>query len=65
MIEALKRAGPQLDSEKLVEAFENTKDFDLGLGTAINFSKSEHQGSHKVWGTQLTEAGNYEPVELQ
>ena len=65
MIEALKRAGSQLDSEKLVEAFENMKDFDLGLGTAINFSKSEHQGSHKVWGTQLNEAGNYEPVELQ
>ena len=65
IIEALKRAGPQLDSEKLVEAFENMKDFDLGLGTAINFSKSEHQGSHKVWGTQLNEAGSYEPVELQ
>jgi hypothetical protein len=41
------------------------KDFDLGLGTAINFSKSEHQGLHKVWGTQLNEAGTYEPVELQ
>jgi ABC-type branched-subunit amino acid transport system substrate-binding protein len=65
MIEALKHAGPQLDSEKLVDAFENMKDLDLGLGTAINFSKSEHQGSHKVWGTQLNEAGNYEPVELQ
>ena len=65
LIEALKRGGPQLDSEKLVDAFENMKDFDLGLGTAITFSKSEHQGSHKVWGTQLNEAGNYEPMELQ
>jgi ABC-type branched-subunit amino acid transport system substrate-binding protein len=65
LVEALKRSGPQLDSEKLVDAFENLKDFDLGLGTSISFSRSEHQGSHKVWGTQLNEAGNYEPVELQ
>ena len=65
LVEALKRAGPQLDSEKLVETLESIRDFDLGLGTAINFNKSEHQGSHKVWGTQLNEAGNYEPVELQ
>ena len=65
LIEALKRSGPQLDQEKLVDAFESMRDLDLGLGTAINFGKSEHQGSHKVWGTQLNEAGNYEPVELQ
>ena len=65
LVEALKRAGPQVDSEKLVEAFENMRDVDMGLGTPINFGKSEHQGSHKVWGTQLSEAGNYEPIELQ
>jgi ABC-type branched-subunit amino acid transport system substrate-binding protein len=65
LVEALKRSGPQLDSEKLVETLENIRDLDLGLGTAINFNKSEHQGSHKVWGTELNEAGNYEPIELQ
>ncbi len=65
LVEALKRAGPQLDSEKLVEAFENMRDLDMGLGGAISFGKSEHQGSHKVWGTQMNEAGNYEPIELQ
>jgi len=65
LVEALKRAGPQPDSEKVVEAFENMRDFDLGLGTPISFSRSDHQGSHKVWGTQLNEAGNYEPIELQ
>ncbi len=65
LVEALKRAGPQLDSEKLVEAFESLKDFDLGLGTPINFGRSEHQGSHKVWGTQLNASGTYEPIELQ
>ncbi len=65
LVEALKRSGPQVDSEKLVEAFENMRDFDIGLGAPINFGKSEHQGSHKVWGTQLSAAGNYDPIDLQ
>ena len=29
----LKRTGPQLDTEKLVEALETLRDFDMGLGT--------------------------------
>jgi ABC-type branched-subunit amino acid transport system substrate-binding protein len=65
LIEALTRAGPQLNTEKLVDAFENMRDFDLGLGTTVNFSRSDHQGLHKVWGTQLNETGKYEPIELQ
>ena len=65
LIEALKRAGPQLDTEKVVNALENLRDFDMGLGAMINFGKSEHQGSHKVWGTQLSDSGKYEAFELQ
>jgi branched-chain amino acid transport system substrate-binding protein len=65
LIEALKRAGPQFDTEKLVEAFENMRDFDMGLGSPITFGRSEHQGSHKIWGTMLNEAGRFEPFELQ
>jgi branched-chain amino acid transport system substrate-binding protein len=65
LVEALKRAGPAPDTEKVVEALEAMRDFDLGLGAMISYGKSEHQGSHKVWGTQLSEDGKYEPVELQ
>ena len=65
LIEALKRAGPQLDTERVVETLEAMRDFDLGLGTPISFSRSDHQAVHKVWGTQLTETGTYEPIELQ
>ncbi len=65
LIEALTRAGPQITTEKLVDALENLRDFDLGLGATINFSRSEHQGLHKVWGTQLTETGKFEPFDLQ
>jgi ABC-type branched-subunit amino acid transport system substrate-binding protein len=65
LIEALKRAGPQPDTVKLIDAFEAIHDLDLGLGTPISFSRNEHQGSHKIWGTQMTEQGKFEPIELE
>jgi branched-chain amino acid transport system substrate-binding protein len=65
MIEALKRAGPQLDTERLVQTLESIHDFDMGLGTPISFGRSEHQASHKVWGTQLDATGHYQPIDLQ
>ncbi len=65
LLEGVRRAGPQIDTEKLVEALESMKDFDMGLGTLINFSRSEHQASHKVWGTELDENGKYQAIDLQ
>jgi len=65
MIEGLKRTGPMLDTERLVEGLESLRDLDLGLGTLINFGRTEHQGIHKVWGTQLDAQGRYQPIELQ
>ena len=29
---------------------------DLGFGAQLSFSLSEHQGSHKVWGTRLDDS---------
>jgi ABC-type branched-subunit amino acid transport system substrate-binding protein len=65
LIEALKRTGPQLDTEKLVDTFEGMRGFDMGLGTLISYGRAEHQGSHKVWGTQLDGTGHYQAIELQ
>jgi ABC-type branched-subunit amino acid transport system substrate-binding protein len=65
LLEGLKRVGPQLDTEKLVEALETVRDFDMGLGALISFGPTEHQGSHKVWGTQLNEYGRYQAIDLQ
>jgi branched-chain amino acid transport system substrate-binding protein len=65
LLEGLKRAGPQPDTEKLVDGLESLRNFDMGLGTLISFSQSEHQGSHKVWATQLDAHGHYQPVDLQ
>jgi ABC-type branched-subunit amino acid transport system substrate-binding protein len=65
LLEGLKRAGRQLDTEKLVEALETVRDLDLGLGAPISFAPTEHQGSHKVWGTQLNEYGRYQAIDLE
>ena len=64
LIEALRRAGPQPDTEKTVDALENMSGLDIGVGVKVSFSRSEHQAVHKVWGTQLDEAGKYLPIEL-
>jgi branched-chain amino acid transport system substrate-binding protein len=63
--EAVKRVGRDINTEKLVDELERMHDFDLGLGTPVTFSSNEHQGSHKVWGTQLDETGHYQPIDLR
>ena len=65
LIAALQRNGAQLDTEGLVGTLEYLRDLDIGLGTPVIFSRSDHQGVHKVWGTQLDETGHYQPIDLQ
>ena len=65
LIAALQRNGAQLDTERLVATLESMRDLDVGLGTPVGFSRSEHQGVHKVWGTQLDADGHYQPIDLQ
>jgi len=65
LIQGLRRTGPQLDTEKLIDVLENTRNFDLGLGASLNFGRAEHQASHKIWGTALDENGKYQAIELE
>ena len=65
LVEALGRAGPQLDTEKLIDTLEGVHDLDMGLGTLLNFGPSEHQASHKVWGTRLDKSGHFNAIDLE
>jgi branched-chain amino acid transport system substrate-binding protein len=65
LIQALRRAGPQLDTEKLVDSLEGMRNVDMGLGSPLSFGRAEHQASHKIWGTALDENGRYQPIELE
>ena len=54
LIEALKRAGPQFDTERVVESLEAMNNFDNnfdpGIGSTLGFGRGKHQASHKIWG---------------
>jgi ABC-type branched-subunit amino acid transport system substrate-binding protein len=65
LIQGIRRAGPQLDTERLIDTLENIRNLDLGLGTALTYGKGEHQASHKIWGTAIDDNGKYQPLELE
>jgi branched-chain amino acid transport system substrate-binding protein len=65
LIQAMKRVGPQLDTEKLVDTLETMRNLDLGLGAMLNYGRAEHQASHKVWGTALDETGTYQAIDME
>jgi len=65
LAEGLRRTGPQVDTEKLVDALESLRDYDVGLGTPLTFGRTEHQASHKIWGTRLGPDGQYQPFDMQ
>ena len=65
MAEGLRRAGNDLTNETLVNALEAIRDHDIGLGVPLNYGPSEHQASHKVWGTIIDGGGRYRILELQ
>jgi ABC-type branched-subunit amino acid transport system substrate-binding protein len=64
LVDGLKRAGKNLNTEELVNALEGIQKLDMGLGVPLAFGMSEHQASHKVWGTVLDSAGVYQPLDL-
>ena len=65
LVQALKKTGPQVDTERLIDTLEAMRNLDLGLGTQLNFGRAEHQASHKIWGTALDESGKFAPIELE
>ncbi len=65
LIEGLKRAGPDLDTEKLVKALESIRDYDLGVGPRVTFGGDRHQALHKVWGTQIDAKGHFSSIDLE
>ena len=65
MIEGLKRAGKNLNTDTLVDALESIKGLDVGIGTPLTYGPSEHQASHKVWGTVIDAQGAYRSLDLE
>jgi hypothetical protein len=64
-VEGLKRAGANPTTDRVIEALEGIHDLDLGIGTKLSYGLSEHQASHKVWGTVLNDAAQYQVLDLE
>ena len=64
-IEGLRRAGREFTTESLIDVLEGLRGVDLGIGAPMSFGMSEHQASHKVWGTVLDASGGFQPVDLE
>ncbi len=64
MIEGLKKAGRDFTTESLIDALEQLRGIDLGVGATMAFGMSEHQASHKVWGTVLDANGNFQTLDM-
>jgi ABC-type branched-subunit amino acid transport system substrate-binding protein len=64
-LEGLRRAGPALDTDKLVAALESIKDLDLGTGAVMSFGPADHQACDKVWGWALQGDGTFKQIDLE
>jgi ABC-type branched-subunit amino acid transport system substrate-binding protein len=65
LVEGLRRAGRNLNTETLIDSLESIRDLDLGVGPIMSFGPSKHQASDKVWGTVLDESGNFQNLDLE
>jgi Periplasmic binding protein len=57
---ALTLNGPRLTSDNFVHTLDSSmQDVDIGIGTLLNFSATDHQASHTVWGTEIGADGAF------
>lgn len=61
LVEALKRAGRDLTRDKLIQALESMKEFDLG-GVKITFSPDKHFGVNSTFLSEVRN-GEFHPIE--
>jgi hypothetical protein len=62
MRRALDRISGDPSRPTIIASLEGLGEFDLGLGTPLKLSASEHQACHRVWVTRLNN-GRVEPFE--
>ncbi|MEJ2037413.1 MAG: ABC transporter substrate-binding protein [Desulfosarcinaceae bacterium] len=58
LVEGLRRAGPDLDRDRFLDAIESIQDLDLGIDNPLSFSADDHQGLERVYFT-LYENGHF------
>lgn len=64
-IEGLDRAGLAPTTDTVIDALESIRGLDLGIGVPLTFGPSEHQASHKIWGTVMDGKGAFSAIDLE
>jgi hypothetical protein len=59
-VEALEQTGRRLTTSKLLETLDQMRGVDLGIGSLLGFSSTDHQASHTVWGSFIQPDGSFE-----
>jgi branched-chain amino acid transport system substrate-binding protein len=62
-VEGLRRAGPDVNRNTIIDAILSIKNLDIGLGTLIRYTKESHQGSQMVWPTVIRD-GRFESFDF-
>lgn len=62
-VEGLRRAGPGVDRESIIDALLGIRNLDIGIGTPIHYSEERYQGSQTVWPTIIHD-GRFEPFSF-
>jgi len=65
LCDAIRRVGDDLTTDSLIAELEKTRNLDLGIGVPITFTPSDHQGSHRVWATQLDDKAKFQRLDLE
>src|SRR6185369_17490136 len=57
---ALDMNGPNLTTDSFLRTLDTrVKDLDIGIGTELNFSSTNHQASSTVWGSHIEDDGTF------
>ncbi len=56
---------PALLAALAAAALEAIQGLDAGIGVPLTFGPSEHQASHKVWGTVMDGKGVFRAIDLE
>lgn len=62
-VEGLRRPGPEVDRESIIDALLGIRDLDIGIGTPGGFSPESYQASQTVWPTIIRD-DRFEPFDF-
>jgi ABC-type branched-subunit amino acid transport system substrate-binding protein len=63
-VEGLRRAGPDVTRESIINALLGIQDLDIGVGSLINYGEGPYQGSQTVWPTIIRD-GHFHSIDLK